>query len=175
MSEHETPEFRAGRVLAETDTWADPPDVFDQVMADTSARPSKRPLVWAAAAVVALAVGFAGVRAAQPAPVDFVIAGTDLAPGAQAAVRLVETPAGLVYRLDVTGLDPAGSGAYYEGWVVSDSDWVSVGTFHMRGGDGSVTLWSGVDPAEYPRLVITLQQEGEGAAQSGLVVMDGHD
>ena len=39
-------------------------------------------------------------------------------------------------------------------------DWVSVGTFHMRGGDGRVVLWAGVPIARYRELVVTAEVEG---------------
>ena len=47
---------------------------------------------------------------------------------------------------------PAPEGQYYEGWLhdTDSGDWVSVGTFHMRGGDGRVVLWSGVPHRSLP-------------------------
>ena len=42
----------------------------------------------------------------------------------------------------------------------SSGDWVSVGTFHMRGGDGRVVLWSGVPIARYRELLVTAEIEG---------------
>ena len=38
------------------------------------------------------------------------------------------------------------TGCYYQAWARSpDGELVSMGTFHMRGGDATVTLWSAVD------------------------------
>ena len=50
---------------------------------------------------------------------------------------------------------------------------VTMGTFHMRSGDATVTLWSGVDVDEYPTLTITLQKEGAGPESSGEVYLRG--
>lgn len=178
MTDSESPDTTRSPLLGDPDTWADAPDVWDEVMVTIDGSPSpRRRAVWvaAAAAVVVLVVAFVGFGRSQPDQADFVLAGTAVAPAATADVRIVETPAGFVYRLAVEGLDPAPADTYYEGWVVSDDGWVSVGTFHMRGGDGSVTLWSGVDPEAYPRLVVTLQPEGSGPAPSDVVVLDGSE
>jgi hypothetical protein len=84
------------------------------------------------------------------------------------------TDAGWWIRLDVTDLPPAPDGMYYEGWVWSDAgEGVSIGTFHLRGGDAPVVLWSGVPLAEYPSIWVTLEDEEEGPEASDLVVMTG--
>jgi hypothetical protein len=84
------------------------------------------------------------------------------------------TEAGWWIHLDVTGLPPAPEGQYYEGWVWSDEgEGVSIGTFHLRGGDAPVVLWSGVPLAEYPSIWVTLENEDEGPEASELVVMTG--
>lgn len=175
MTDHDERAERTASLLGDADTWVDPPDVLSSVMdevADGGTTGRRRVLV-AAAAVVAVVVGVAGFLSTRPEPVDFVLAGTELAPSAEADVRVVETPAGLVYRLDVRGLAPAEPGTYYEGWVESERGSVSVGTFHMRGGDGFVAFWSGVDPVEYPLLVITLEVEEDGPLRSDRVVLTG--
>ena len=138
MTTHDDRARKTGEILAGTAVWADEPEVLGSVLAeiDVSRRPRGR---WmAAAAAFALVVAVGSVILTRPAPVDFTLAGTELAPAASAEVRLVETPAGIVLRLEVQGLEPAAPGTYYQGWVVSDAAEVSVGTFHMRGGDGSV-------------------------------------
>jgi hypothetical protein len=84
------------------------------------------------------------------------------------------TDAGWWIRLDVTGLSPAPQGKYYEGWVWSDDDdGVSIGTFHLRGGDAPVVLWSGVPLADYPSIWVTLEDEEGGPEASDLVVLTG--
>jgi len=173
MTTHDDRARKTGEILAGTAVWADEPEVLGSVLAeiDVSRRPRGR---WmAAAAAFALVVAVGSVILTRPAPVDFTLAGTELAPAASAEVRLVETPAGIVLRLEVQGLEPAAPGTYYQGWVVSDAAEVSVGTFHMRGGDGSVAFWSGVAPTEYPELIVTLQEETAGPARSDEVVMTG--
>lgn len=49
---------------------------------------------------------------------------------------------------------------------------VSAGTFHMRGGDDEVELWTGVTADEYPLLTVTIQEVGQ-AESSGRVVLKG--
>ncbi|MBV1894375.1 MAG: anti-sigma factor, partial [Ilumatobacteraceae bacterium] len=68
----------------------------------------------------------------------------------------------------------APDGFYYEAWLRKSPEvGVSAGTFHLRGGDGSIQLWAGVALDEYPILTVTLQTEGGGAASSGIVVLAG--
>lgn len=165
---------RTSQILSGGDVWADAPDVLDAVLAEVS--PGRRPSRWwivASAAVVTVVVGTTALLWERPEPVDFTLAGTELAPAATAAVRIVDTPAGVVLRLEVEGLQPAEDGRYYQGWVVGGDNEVSVGTFHMRGGDGSVSLWSGVAIEDYPELIVTLQEETAGPARSDVVVLTG--
>lgn len=179
---------RTESVLHDPDTWADAPDVFESIMGEiTTDAPVDAPVGrvgerrwhwWAVAAVVAFVVGFAlgagdVVGSNSEPPADFVLAGTELAPDALAEVRMIERPAGFVLRLEVSGLEPAADGTMYEGWVESDEHRVCVGSFHMRGGDGSVTLWAGVDPADYPRFFVTLEDEDGNPDPSDRVLMTG--
>lgn len=165
---------RTREILTGESVWVDPPDVLDRILAAVTPPPASRRVYWiAAAAVLAVVVGIGGVVLTRPEPVDFRLAGTELAPAAIADVRVIETPAGIVLRLDVAGLEPAAPGSYYQGWVVSGERAVSVGTFHMRGGDGAVAFWSGVHPVDYPELIVTLQDEANGPARSDRVVMTG--
>ncbi|HSJ27875.1 MAG TPA: anti-sigma factor [Acidimicrobiia bacterium] len=171
------PDDRLSELLSDPDVWAEAPDaaaILEQVSA-VERRRRLRPwgLVAVAAVVTALvAIGVSVVRGEQD-PVDFVLTGTEVAPRAQAAVRIVDTPAGVVLRLEVSGLEPAPPGTYYQGWVAAGDDLVSVGTFHMRGGDGRVSLWSGVDLDAYRLLLVTLQPEGGGPQPSAEVVLRG--
>lgn len=174
MSTHEgnptTDEILAGDAV-----WAEAPDVLDAVLDQIRAPAARTRWRWVAVSAAAAIAVVTGVVVTRPDPVDFTLAGTDLAPTAAADVDVVETPVGIIYRLRVDGLDPAPSGSYYQGWVATDDEtaWVSVGTFHMRGGDGMVAFWSGVDPGRYPVLVVTLQDEDGGPARSDTVVMTG--
>lgn len=167
--------FRTGEILAGEAVWAEPPDVLDRVLADIDRPTAPRRGRWmtVAAAVTLVVVVAASMLVSRPEPADFTLAGTELAPEAVAEVRVIETPAGVVLRLEITGLEPAAPGSYYQGWVLSREAAVSVGSFHMRGGDGSVAFWSGVDPDEYPELIVTRQDELAGPARSDQVVMTG--
>jgi hypothetical protein len=117
---------------------------------------------------IAIAVFFAGE---DPTRVE--LAATDVAPAASAVAEIEDTPSGLRVVLEVEGLPAAEPGTYYQGWVRSDTDGVSIGTFHMRGGDADVELWAGVTAEDYPVITVTLQQEGEGPQGSGVVVLKG--
>ncbi len=134
---------------------------------------------WLAAAAAVVAIVAVGVVVLLPdrdgeGEVAVAIEGTELAPGASADAVVNELAAGVAIRLDVAGLAPAPPGSFYQGWVRSEAgELVSVGTFHLRAGDDAVTLWSGVDIADYPTLTVTLQREGEGTEMSGEVVLRG--
>jgi Anti-sigma-K factor rskA, C-terminal len=128
----------------------------------------------AAAAVAALAVGIVVSREDEGPVEAFAIEGTDLDPDAAATAEVNELGAGVAIRLDIHDLEPAPDGFYYQGWVRNAEDEsVTVGTFHMRAGDATVTLWSGVDINEYSTLTVTLQEEGAGPESSGEVVLRG--
>jgi hypothetical protein len=138
-----------------------------------------RRIVTAAAAAVVFLAGIVGAflvlgNSEDPAEErhQFVAAGTDLAPDASAVAAVVERQAGIVIELDISGLPPARSGTYYQGWVRGPDGLVPLGTFHLRSSD-TVYLWSGVDLDAYPRFVVTLQEEGGGPEQSDQVVLVG--
>ncbi len=167
---------RLSELLSDPSVWAEAPDTADELLervAGSRRRPRRLWGMVTAAAVLAVLVAIGVSESTRQDPVDFVLIGTDLAPRAYADVRIVETPAGLVLRLEVYGLDPAPPGTYYQGWVMAGEDAVGVGTFHMRGGDGAVSLWSGVDPDTYRVLVVTLQSENAGPQPSSDVVLRG--
>ena len=137
---------------------------------------SRRLMLVAAAAGIVLLAGLVGilVRSADDgAGQDFAVAGTELAPEASAVATVEETGSGVAIELDVRDLPPAEPGTYYQAWVKGPGGLVTVGTFHMRGGDDSVELWSGVPLDRYPTLTVTLQEEGAGQESSGRVVLSG--
>ena len=143
--------------------------------AHSRARSRRLMLVAVAAGVVALA-GVAGVlvrSADDDNSRTFAVAGTELAPDASAVASVEETGSGVAIELDVSDLPPAEPGTYYQAWVKGPDGLVTVGTFHMRGGDDTVDLWSGVPLDRYPTLTVTLQQEGGGQDSSGQVVLSG--
>lgn len=131
-------------------------------------RPVAAGLVGTAAVAVVVAV------LALPAPVATVeLAGTDLAPEAQAVATVEAHDGGWQVELDVGGLAPAPEGAYYEGWQRNGRRAVSLGTFHLRGGDDVIPLWSGVPVGEHPVVFVTLEAVDGDAGPSGDVVLEG--
>jgi Anti-sigma-K factor rskA, C-terminal len=139
---------------------------------------SRRWSMVAVAAALALVLGVTGAlvlnRGNGHSPgQQFALAGTQLSPAAKAWATVEAQPAGVSIKLDVKGLPPAKQGQYYEAWVGGAEGEVTVGTFHMRGGDGWIYLWSGVDPREYPNLNVTLEDEGPDQSWSGRVVLTG--
>lgn len=176
-------------ILGRDATWVEPPPgVADRLLAAIGSEkraaepvPAARTRRWGRAAAVvvgaaAVALVVAGLLGVFPTAEEQVIpiAGTDLEPGASGQVTIKETDAGWWIRLDVEDLPAATEGTYYEGWVWNDEgDGVSIGTFHLRGGDQSVVLWSGVDPADYPAIWVTLENEDGDPAASDSIVMWG--
>jgi hypothetical protein len=175
-------------ILGQNATWSEPPpEVADRLLAAIGAErknggPSKAPAgrrwplpaaALAAAAVVVAVLGLLGVFS-TPEQTIVPIAGTELEPDAtgQAAIRAAD--AGWWIRLEVNDLPPAEEGTYYEGWVWNDDGaGVSIGTFHLRGGEQSVVLWSGVNPENYPAIWVTLEDEDGDPTASEHVVMRG--
>ena len=189
----------AGRVsdlLADESVWAEPaPEGVDDLLAAIRAeragpaaedrpapvstlrargRRGTRILLAAAAAVVVVA-GVVGIlaRPGDDGGREFDVAGTELAPDASAVATVDERGSGVAIELDVRGLPPAEPGTYYQGWVKGPEGLVTVGTFHLRGGDDTIDLWSGVPLDRYPTLTVTLQDEGGGQESSGRVVLSG--
>ncbi len=183
-------------LLADDAVWAEPSstgadDLVAAIEAEssgaavTAARPSPSParfgahrrrLIVSAAAGLVVVAGAVGIllRAADDGDGrDFDVAGTELAPDASAVATVEETGSGVAIELDVSGLPPAERGMYYQAWVKGPDGLVTVGTFHMRGGDDSVELWSGVPLDRYPTLTVTLQEEGGGQESSGRIVLSG--
>lgn len=133
-------------------------------------------LAVAAAALVAFAAGALLTgdddgRSREPMAVVALTA-TDLSPGARAEGDAVDAGAGFSINIDVSGLPPAPAGEYYEGWLydTQTGDWVSVGTFHMRSGDGRVVLWSGVPLGRYNELVVTSEVEGSTGGHGDILL-----
>lgn len=168
-----------------------PPDALDRVLAriDTERAaasaptvrrtPTRRRLLAAAAAVVLVGAGATGgwigaQQVAQSRGDRITLAGTELAPTASATGRIRDTASGVAISLDLTGLPPAAAGTFYEAWLKSPAgDLVPIGTFHVRRGNETVELWSGVDTMRYPTITVTVQREGAGPRSSGRVVLRG--
>jgi hypothetical protein len=184
-------------VLADDATWAQPPpELADAIMARIALEPTPlaarrrrwtRPLLGTMAAVAAAVLIVVGVVVTDPfsdsddgtgTVQEVALAGTELAPNASATAELRDTPTGVSIMLDVSGLDPAALGFYYQAWVKGPAGLVAIGTFHMRGDDataddGPIELWSGVDLAQYPDITVTLEPEDGNPASSGQRVLAG--
>ena len=128
----------------------------------------------AAALLAAAAVAIAVVVTRGPVTTDVALAGTRLAPGASATAKLHATPSGLAVELDVSGLPPSPPGYYYQAWMKGPRGLVTIGTFHLRGGPGTVELWSAVNLADYPVITVTREPEDGNPASSGQVVLTNH-
>lgn len=176
-------------LLGRETTWSEPPpEVADRLIASIGAEKTAReaepsrtrrrgPLVAAAAVgVAAVAILIAGLLGVFSSPAEQVIAieGTDIQPAASGEAEIRETDAGWWIRLHVNDLPAAEQGTYYEGWVWNDDgQGVSIGTFHLRGDQESVVLWSGVDPDDYPAIWVTLEDEDGDPSASDRIVMWG--
>ena len=178
-------------LLGRETTWSEPPpEVADRLIASIGIEKTARdpepsrtwrrgPLIAAAATgVAALVVVIAGLLGVFSSPAERVIAieGTDFQPAASGEAEIRETDAGWWIRLHVNDLPAAEEGTYYEGWVWNDDgQGVSIGTFHLRGDQESVVLWSGVDPDDYPAIWVTLEEEDGDPAASDRIVMWGRN
>lgn len=132
---------------------------LDNVRARRSLRSMTGTLV-AAAAVFALIV--AGIVVASRSSdgdngVVFAMAGTAAQPEASATAAVSATPAGMKILLTPDGLPGAPVGFMYEAWVSDGTIRVSAGTFHLRGGGGTIELWAGVADPSFRRLSVTLE------------------
>jgi hypothetical protein len=140
----------------------------------------RRRLVWAVPAVAAAAAVFAvGVLAADRyltglrlGSETYQASGTELAPDATAEVSVTETGSGFAIVFGPRDLPAAAEGSYYAAWLRgADGVSVPIGSFHGREAGRPIELWSGVDPAGFEALTVTLQQEGAPVLPSGPAVM----
>jgi len=181
---------RLRALLADPDGWAEPPaGLLGQILAGTgtgtgsaAGRDDRRRQIQmrrtvragAAALLAAAAVVIGIVVTRGPATTDVALAGTRPAPAASATAKLHATPSGLAIELDVSGLPPSPPGYYYQAWMKGPRGLVTIGTFHLRGGPGTVELWSAVTLADYPTLTVTREPEDGNPASSGQVVLTNH-
>jgi len=130
-------------------------------------RPGRRALLLSAiagaAAVVGLLVGLylLPTIGLPGTSVQMALNGTGSTPDASADVLATKVDTGWKMTLDISDLPPAGEGAYYQGWVASPEQVVSLGTFNVTG-SGEVELWCGVQVKNFRQVVITRQVIGGG-------------
>ena len=129
--------------------------------------------------LLAIVLG-AGAIQAHPTASSFVIVSVSNSGATTAAITtdaeslLLRLEAFAGGQVSPSNLPAADRGTYYEGWVWNDDgQGVSIGTFHLRGGNESVVLWSGVDPEDYPSIWVTLEDEDGDPAASERVVLRG--
>lgn len=173
-------------LLADPDGWAEPPAgllaqitaTIDSERATPTVRDGRRRQIKArrtfragAAALLAAAAVVIGIVVTRGPATDVVLAGTRLAPAASATAKLHATPSGLAIELDVSGLPASPPGYYYQAWMKGPRGAVAIGTFHLRGGPGTVELWSAVSLADYPAITVTREPEDGNPASSGQVVL----
>ena len=135
---------------------------------------------WASVAAAAVVVVLAGIAIAtrgsdesQSAVALVDLFGTNLAVDATASAEVSATPAGLKILLDTDRLAGAPDGFMYEAWLGNGTIRVSAGTFHLRGGDGPIELWAGVDDPAFTILSVTLEPIDGVAESSGQAVLRG--
>jgi hypothetical protein len=184
-------------LLADPSTWVEPgADLEDAVvravddaepLGDASVTPiapaarrrsssPRRRLVWsvvAAAAAVAIALGVFGVVHGRTST-DFEsrLSATGLAPGASGTVDITHNRAGFRVVLDAHGLPPLRPGEFYQAWLKNSAGaLVPIGSFSSS--DARVTLWSGVDPAEYSGISVTIEAADNDQGSSGRRVLVG--
>jgi hypothetical protein len=185
-------------LLADPSTWAEPraglEDAVVRAIADADPQPapavtpiakdthqstwSRRRVAWlgvAAAVVVALAVSVVAiVSGGGGARRDYTaqLSATGLVPGAHASADIARNGAGFRVTLDAHGLPKLHGGEYYQAWLKNAAGTlVPIGTFSSS--DGRVTLWSGVSPARFPALSVTIEASDGDEGSSGRRVLTG--
>ncbi len=144
----------------------------------------RTPLAAAAVALFALALGFGGGRLLRQDPPDpepiIEYAGPLTAPDGSvgAEVTVEKVGIGRVITFDSETLPILPVGELYQVWFVGPDDApgapqrISAGTFHPDSdGRSSVQLVAAVDPASYPRIVVTAEPAGGDPAPNGPEVL----
>ena len=177
-------------LLADPSTWAEPrPELEDAVLEAVLAadeepenvapigrragRSGWWPAAVAAAAAIVIVLGVVVVTRGGSSP-DFEsqLAATELAPQAGGSVDITQNAGGFQVTLDARGLPPLGAGEYYQAWLKdADGTLVAIGSFSSS--DDIVTLWSGVSPADFPTMTVTIEAADGEQASSGRVVLAG--
>jgi hypothetical protein len=161
---------RLSSTLSSHSLWEEPsPDLSDRILAtvrghdergysDRKAQPEHQRTVLFAGVAVTLLIALAGTLFATrslSADWEMALATSEEVPGATAVIRGWSTSMGTRMVLDVSGIEDAPSGSYYEIWMTApDGRHISAGTFS---GSGRVTAFAGVRRADYPRIWITLE------------------
>jgi hypothetical protein len=131
------------------------------------------PAAAAAAAAIAVVLGSVVATSGGAAPAFTAeLTATGLVPGAHASADIARNDGGFRVALDASGLEPLPDGGFYEAWLKDPAGTlVPIGTFSSS--DADVTLWSGVSPASFTTLTVTIEQADSDQASSGRVVLRG--
>ena len=131
------------------------------------------PAAAAAAAAIALVMGSIAATSGGAAPAFTAeLTATGLVPGAHATADIARNDGGFRVVLDASGLALLPEGGFYEAWLRDPSGTlVPIGTFSSS--DAQVTLWSGVSPASFASLTVTIERADNDQASSGRVVLRG--
>ena len=195
LDPQEAPELELlADVLGDSSTWAEPraglEDAVVRAVADaeptttssrtptarSEARRRRRRVLasaLAAAALIATVVATVLVTREGTSPdYEAQLRGTVSAPRAQASADITRNDAGFRITLDANGLPALRSGAYYQAWLKNAAGaLVPIGTFSSS--DGSVTLWSGLSPKDFPTLTVTIEATDNDQTSSGRQVLVG--
>lgn len=127
----------------------------------------------AVAAAVAIVVGSVVASSGGTAPAfTAALAPTGVAPSAHGTAEVVRNKGGFRVTLDSTGLERLPDGSFYEAWLKDAAGtMVPIGTFSSS--DQYITLWSGVSPATFNTLTVTIEPSDNDQASSGRVVLRG--
>jgi anti-sigma-K factor RskA len=177
-------------LLADPSTWAEPrPELEDSVLDAVMMAPAEpanvvpmrrraggsgwwRAAVAAAAGIVIVVGAFVVTRGGSDPDFESELAATELAPMAGGSVDITQNAGGFRVTLDARGLPPLPAGEYYQAWLKDASGTlVAIGTFSTS--DDIVTLWSGVSPADFPTMTVTIESADGEQASSGRVVLAG--
>jgi hypothetical protein len=116
-------------------------------------------------------VAFAGRSGSGP-DYEGELAAAAEAPGASATVDVTQNDSGFRITLDAEGLPDLLAGEFYQGWLKNSvGTLVPIGTFSS--GDDRVTLWSGVSPADFPIITVTIETADNNQDSSGRLVLAG--
>jgi len=161
---------RLSSTLSSHSLWEEPSsDLSDRILqtvrghderdfSDRRTQPEHQRTALFAVVAVTLLIALAGTFFATrslTADWEMTLATSEEIPGATAVIRGWSTAMGTRMVLDITGIEDAPSGSYYEIWMTAlDGRHISAGTFS---GSGQVTAFAGVRRADYPRIWITLE------------------
>jgi Anti-sigma-K factor rskA len=124
-------------------------------------------LVAAAVGAAAAIVGTLGITQLRTTKVTTdataTLAATAAYPGVNGSATMRETSSGWEFRLSTANLTRLEKPFFYEAWIEGNKGLIPIGTFHT-GVD--VILWGGVELDEYPKIVITKEQEDGNPAAS---------